>query len=226
MRYIQRQSSFARGLHWIHTIACMSLFVTGIMLFVPAVASSVGVGAMQGARTIHRVMAVIFIAAPLLGIVVNPKGFMHFMKCMFYKWDANDWKFMGKFFPYLFLGPGKQHMPEQKELKSGQAFSDWIIIALALLISASGVVLWLSAAGVAVNESLALWMIVAHDVAFVLLGLLMIIHVYLGAGVFQPYRGSLRLMFGDGRVPESDALYHWGTWAREEFQKGDHISAD
>ncbi|MBN2405560.1 MAG: cytochrome b/b6 domain-containing protein [Coriobacteriia bacterium] len=225
MRYIQRQSAFARGLHWIHTIACMSLFVTGLMLFIPAVASAVGLGAMQGARTVHRVMAVIFIAAPLLAVVVNPKGFKHFLKNMFYKWDAGDKEFMAKFFPYLFTG-AKQHMPEQKELKSGQALSDWMLFAFAIAISISGVFLWLSASGVAINGTLTLWMLVAHDVAFVLLGLMMFVHIYLGAGVFQPYRGSVRLMFGDGKVSESDALYHWGTWAKEELAKGDKVSVE
>ncbi|MDZ4655419.1 MAG: cytochrome b/b6 domain-containing protein [Coriobacteriia bacterium] len=225
MRYIQRQSAFARGLHWIHTIACLSLFVTGLMLFIPAVAAAVGFGAMQGARTVHRVMAVIFIGAPLLGIVVNPKGFKHFMKNMFYKWDAKDKEFMGKFLPYLLLG-AKKHMPDQKELKSGQALSDWLILGFAILISVSGVFLWLSASGVAVGSALTMWMLVAHDVAFVMLGIMMVAHIYLGAGVFQPYRGSIRLMFGDGRISESDALYHWGTWAKEELRKGNKVTAE
>jgi formate dehydrogenase subunit gamma len=225
MRYIQRQSAFARGLHWIHTIACLSLFVTGLMLFIPAVASAVGVGALQGARTVHRVMAVIFIGAPLLSIVVNPKGFKHFMKNLFYKWDATDKEFMAKFLPYLLLG-AKKHMPDQKELKSGQALSDWLILGFAILISISGVFLWLGASGVALGEGIVLWSLVAHDVAFVMLGIMMIAHIYLGAGVFQPYRGSIRFMFGDGRVSESDALYHWGTWAKEELKKGDKITVE
>lgn len=225
MRYIQRQSAFARGLHWIHTIACLSLFVTGLMLFIPAVASAVGVGALQGARTVHRVMAVIFIGAPLLSIVVNPKGFKHFMKNMFYKWDAKDKEFMAKFVPYLLLG-AKKHMPDQKELKSGQALSDWLLIGFAIVISISGVFLWLGASGVAVGGAVVLWSLVAHDVAFVMLGIMMFAHIYLGAGVFQPYRGSARLMFGDGRIPETDALYHWGTWAKEELRKGDKITTD
>jgi formate dehydrogenase subunit gamma len=30
-------------------------------------------------------------------------------------------------------------------------------------------------------------------------------------------------MWGDGKVSESNALYHWGFWAREELEKGDNV---
>ena len=40
-----------------------------------------------------------------------------------------------------------------------------------------------------------------HDIFFFLTVFVGIAHVYLGAGIFQPYRGTIRLMFGDGKVP-------------------------
>ena len=33
---------YARSLHWIHTVACLSLYVTGLILFIPSVAAAVG----------------------------------------------------------------------------------------------------------------------------------------------------------------------------------------
>ena len=48
-------------------------------------------------------------------------------------------------------------------------------------------------------------------------------HIFLGAGIFQPYRGTHRLMFGDGTVSEADALYHWGHWARKELESGQKV---
>jgi formate dehydrogenase subunit gamma len=48
-------------------------------------------------------------------------------------------------------------------------------------------------------------------------------HAYLGTGVFQPYRGLWRLMFGNGQVSESDALYHWGYWAEDELASGRRV---
>ena len=59
-----------------------------------------------------------------------------------------------------------------------------------------------------------------HDIFFLLLVVFVIAHIYLGAGIFQPYKRSLRTMWGDGKISESDALYHWGKWAREEIEEG------
>jgi len=223
MRYIQRQSTYARSLHWIHTVACLSLYVTGLILFIPSVAAAVGVSTVQGARTVHRVMAVIFIVAPLVSIVIQPKGFKHVLQGWFFKWDEKDKEFMKKFPAYLFLG-GKQHMPDQKYMKSGQAVADIPVVLLSIVIALSGVVLWMPQwFG---GGTLVAWSLLIHDGVMVLLGVMMIAHIYIGAGIFQPYKGSGRIMFGDGKITESDALYHWGTWAREELKKGEIISTD
>ena len=48
-------------------------------------------------------------------------------------------------------------------------------------------------------------------------------HIFLGAGIFQPYRGTHRLMFGDGTVSEADALYHWGHWARDVLKTDNNL---
>jgi len=220
MRYIQRHGVLARGLHWAHTISCLSLFVTGLLLFVPPIAGSLGVGALQGSRLVHRIMAVVFIGAPVLSIIASPSGFKHFLGEMFAKWDKDDFQFLLKFIPYLF-SPKKTHMPKQHELKSGQRLADWVIVAFSLLIAASGAIMW--AAG-SFSAELLRWMYLVHDVSMVLLGVVLLAHAYLGAGVFQPYRGSAALMFGDGKVSESDALYHWGHWAEKELKSGDKLT--
>jgi formate dehydrogenase subunit gamma len=31
-------------------------------------------------------------------------------------------------------------------------------------------------------------------------------------------------MFGDGKVSEADAAYHWGYWAREEIKSGKNVT--
>ncbi len=219
MRYIQRQSAFARGLHWIHTIACLSLFATGLVLFIPPVGAAVGLATVQGARVIHRVMGAIFIIAPIAAIIISPKGFVHLWKSMFFKWDDDDKEFMKKFLPYLLFG-AKQDMPPQRATKSGQAFADVALIVLSIAIAITGVIIWFPqwfSAGVV------LWSIMLHSGLMILIGIFMLAHIYLGGGIFQPYRGSGKLMFGDGRVSESDALYHWGTWAKEELKKGDNV---
>ncbi|MBE0477043.1 MAG: cytochrome b/b6 domain-containing protein [Coriobacteriia bacterium] len=219
MRYIQRHSALKRWIHGIHTVSCMTLLVTGTLMFVPSIAGSISHGTLQGARLLHRIMGVVFIAAPLAGLAVAPSGLVHMMKNLFARWDRDDRRFMAMFPKYLFASK-TTHMPKQHEVKSGQRLSDGLLIAASVLIALTGVVLWGASF---FGPTLVLWGLVLHDVAFVLVAMIMVAHVYLGAGVFQPYRGSWRLMFGNGRVSESDALYHWGHWAEEELRDGSNV---
>ena len=62
-----------------------------------------------------------------------------------------------------------------------------------------------------------------HDLAFFGWSCLMVIHIYLGAGIFQPYRGSARYVFGDGYASAEDAKYHWGHWADEELATCENV---
>lgn len=60
------------------------------------------------------------------------------------------------------------------------------------------------------SASTIVWARVVHVVCFILIAVFGMAHAYLGLGIFTPYRGTVRLMFGDGKVSETDAVYHWG----------------
>lgn len=218
-RYIQRHSLLKRVIHGIHTVSTLILIASGAVVFIPAVGRAVGPDFVQFVRLGHRVFAVTFIAAPLFGLIVAPKGFAHIVKNLIAPWDADDKLFMKLFPKYLFASK-TTHMPPQHEVKSGQRLADGLLILSALLIAVTGVVLW---AGRFVSPEIFRISLMLHDVAFVLVTLIMGAHVYLGAGIFQPYRGLSRLMFGNGRVTEEEALYHWGHWAEEELASGKNV---
>jgi formate dehydrogenase subunit gamma len=220
MKHIQRHSALARSIHWVHVGATLTLFVTGLFIFVPAIGEAVSADTFTVTRALHRAAAILFIVVPLLGIVFSPGGFRHFAGNLFRSWDADDKEFMKKFIPYLF-SPKKTHMPKQHELKSGQMFADWFILLFAVGVAVSGLFMWRSET---FSAELIRWMYIVHDVSMIGLGVFLLAHAYLGAGIFQPYRGSLRLMFGDGKIAESDARYHWGHWADEELAKGDNVT--
>ena len=217
-RYIQRHSAFKRVVHGVHMAATMILFITGLFIFVPSLGRALG-DAMSIVQILHRGAGVVFIAAPLVGLVAAPKGAAHFFKSHFPKWDSDDVVFMKRFLPYLFAAK-KTHMPKQSEVKSGQRFADAMMILFSIVIAVSGVMMWFSAGQ---GGSVVTWARMLHGVAFLVLFALVTAHAYLGAGVFQPYRGLGRLMFGDGKVKESDALYHWGHWAEEELKSGKNV---
>lgn len=208
-----------RVIHGIHTVACLFLIASGTVVFVPAIGRAVGPEFVQFVRITHRFFAVIFIGGPLVGLIAAPKGFVHIVKNLTAKWDADDKKFMVLFPKYMF-SPKTTHMPSQHAVKSGQRLSDATLILAAVLISITGVVLW---AGAYISPQVFRIALLLHDIAFLLVSVIMVAHVYLGAGIFQPYRGLIRLMFGNGRVTEAEARYHWGHWVDEEIARGVNV---
>jgi len=222
VRYIKRHSLQARITHDAFAIACILLFVSGLFIFIPPLASAIPAGTLFVIRIIHRVVGFIFIAIPIVSAIRSPKGFKRFMGHYFHRWDNDDVVWLKRFVPYM-LAPKKVHMPDQHEMKSGQVVADGALILGALVMGISGVLLVIGTAGVDLGAGFMLAIRLAHNIAFIWLIVFVIAHIFLGAGIFQPYRGTLRLMFGDGKVSESDALYHWGYWAAEEFEKGENI---
>lgn len=211
MRRIQRQSSSARFIHWVHTISCLLLFYTGLALYVPALnGMSVVFGGLQNSRLVHHYSGFVFVTVPIVMILANWGGFTHFMKEMF-TWDGkDDTEFMKKFPVYLFNA--KTELPPQGKLKSGQKFADWFILASALLIAISGIIMYFDAT---FSRILVQWMHPLHELSMIVLGVFLLMHIYMGAGIFEPYRGMARAMFGDGTVSTGQAEYHWKKWAKE-----------
>lgn len=219
-KYIKRHDAFARANHWAFSVGGVVLMITGLFIFIPALANLVGYPVVKTASIIHRIFAVPFIAVPVLSWLIRPSNLTHTMKNLFMKWDADDKEFMVKFFPYL-LNPKKYHMPKQQFVKSGQRLSDIVMYLCILGISVSGIFLWIGAS-IAPTPLYAFWRLI-HNLTFFGIAAMFPIHVFFGGGIFQPYRRLARVMFGDGYVSESDALYHWGHWAEEELRAGTNI---
>lgn len=217
-RVIPRHSKQTRFTHGVVAVACIWLAISSLFVFVPALANAFP-GVSQAMRVSHRIVGAIFILVPVISAITAPQGFKAFCKKYFKKWTPEDFEFMKKFVPYM-LGPKKVHMPDQDEVKSGQAVADGFMILCGLLMAVSGVVLWLGTSVWHAGAGAIMVMRLLHDLGFILLIVFGLAHIYLGAGVFQPYRGMARVMWQDGKIPESDALYHWGFWARKEIEEG------
>ena len=220
-RRIKRHSRQTRWTHGITIVCCLLLCVSGLFVFVPALSQALGAQAVFTIRMSHRVIGAVFVLVPLISAIMAPKGVVHVFKNLFAKWNSDDKKWMMLFFPYLFMAKWI-HMPDQDEVKSGQRFADGMLWVAGALMGVTGVLLvlngWLVDFGGA--HGVILWL---HDLGFLLIAVFGLAHIFLGAGIFQPYRGTIRLMFGDGTVSESDALYHWGHWARKELESGKNV---
>lgn len=221
-RYIKRHSLQARWTHGIAVTACILLCLSGCFVFIPPLAQMVGSDVVFVFRMIHRVCGVIFVVVPLFSAIASPKGVGRIVKNLFAKWTSDDKKWMMLFFPYLFLAKWI-HMPDQDEVKSGQRFADGMLWLFGLLMAVTGVILLIGELGFALGTTAHGVLLFLHDFGFLMIAVFGLAHIFLGAGIFQPYRGTYKLMFGNGMVSESDAIYHWGHWARKEITEGKNV---
>lgn len=231
-RYIQRHSRLARVTHGVAAVSCIFLALTGVAVFTPAISEALGGTFVYWMRMLHRIAAVPFILFPLIALVRSPKGAAHLFKNnIFGKWDKDDWEFARKFVPYLF-NPQKVHMPPQHEVKGAQRMADGGLVIMGILMALSGLVMWaeagwiLGSTGIAMSASLIWAAHIIHDIGFLVIIVFGLGHIYLGAGIFQPYKGTANLMWGDGKVSEADAAYHWGYWANTRLGTGEGVTTE
>ena len=222
VRFIQRHSLLTRVVHCTVAVSCVWLMISGLFVFVPAIAAA-NPDLTRFMKITHRVVGVIFICMPIIGAVSSPKGVGAFFKKYFKSWTPEDVEFMKKFVPYMLM-PKKVHMPDQDEVKSGQRIADGMLVISGIMMAISGLVLWLGGSVFGASAETLAVMRFLHDLFFLVMVVFVIAHAFLGGGVFQPYRGgTIKLMFGNGQVSEANALYHWGFWAREELEDGKNI---
>lgn len=219
---IKRHSKQARITHGVTIVSCILLCISGLFVFVPALGQMIGAPAVFAIRMSHRVIGCIFVGVPIISALLAPKGVAHIFKNLFHSWDSDDKKWMILFFPYLFMAKWI-HMPDQGEVKSGQRFADGMLWLFGAEMGITGVLLMIGStvADFGGAYGVILWL---HDLGFLMIAVFGMAHIFLGGGIFQPYRGTHRLMFGDGTTSEADALYHWGHWAREELTTHEHVS--
>lgn len=221
-RYLKRHSRQARWTHGITVICCIWLMISGAFVFVPPLAQAVGPDVVFGFRMSHRVIGVLFIVVPLVSAIAAPAGVKHIWHNNVCKWTEDDKKWMLLFLPYLFTAKWT-HMPDQDEQKSGQRVADGALWISGFIMAITGLLLLLNSTVLPMGTGVHSWLLFFHDLFFCIMLIFALAHIFLGAGIFQPYRGMWKVMWKDGLISESDALYHWGHWAREELKSDNGV---
>ncbi len=221
-RRIKRKSRQARFTHDCVAICCFLLVISGLFVFIPPLSQLVGPNVVFVFRMSHRVIGCIFIIVPVVSAICAMKGVKHILVNLFAKWNDDDKKWMMLFPFYLFLAK-YIHMPDQDEVKSGQRFADGVVWFFCILMGVSGGAMLLGSTLFDMPGGAYRIFLFIHDIGFFLFCVFGLAHMFLGSGLFQPYRGSAAIMWGDGAVSESDALYHWGHWARKELTSGEKV---
>lgn len=215
MERIQRQSLFARSIHFIHTISCLLLFYTGISLIIPTFNILAEVfGGIQNSQLVHRISGLVFIGIPIILAIVCWNSFKQYYRELF-SWNRKKDREGLRKFPAYFFNP-EMELPAHDNRESGNKVISWFIVGSCCLIGLSGTVMYF---GSYLSRGLVLWMYPLHELSMIVLGVFLLIHIYIGTGICKPYRGIWRAMFWDGKVNYSLAESHWPKWVKEEKAK-------
>ncbi|MBS4022928.1 MAG: cytochrome b/b6 domain-containing protein [Dethiobacter sp.] len=209
MKTFYRNSKRERFVHWTHLIATALLFFTGLTWYWPWLARLIG--GYRVTMLVHRAAALVFIAVPLIMVIINWKGFIKFIKEITH-WTMVDTKWMA-LFPLYVLTNTKTKMPLfEGKYNPGQKFNGGMTIGLCALLGATGLV-WVLFPGLSPREMVLLgWL---HRMGAIVLLAMLGGHVVLGSGLYKPYRGMARTMFRDGCIDEKTARKIWPAWAGE-----------
>jgi len=195
-----------RILHWIHSGAFVLLFLTGLIIFIP------GLGFLaedSWTRVIHRVGAAIFVIIPIIYLVINPKSVGQGLKKAF-TWGNGDMGWLKAAPRYYFLGDEKE-MPPQGEMNTGQKLWWFLTLVFGVIFVITGAVMWF--AKLAAPAAVLQWMVFVHDVAFIVTGAMLLLHIYLG--VFHPMMTEAWNSMTGGKISTEYAKKHHAKWYAE-----------
>lgn len=205
-RRVQKYTKVARIFHWVHTAAFILLVLTGIFLFVNPAAPLLAQDSWS--RLIHRIAAVIFILAPLMQLIANRKTATASLKNAF-SWGIDDFKWAMAMPQYYFLS-NEEAMPPQDEMNTGQKLWFTILLVFSPIFVITGILMWFFKD---LPPAVFQWSLFVHDVAFIVIFLMFLVHVYLGVihPLMRKHGGSFRAMV-DGTVTAEYAKSHHEKW--------------
>ena len=194
---IRRFGRTERTLHWVHALAFFVLLATGLVLWVPELATAVAHRRLV--KDVHLLTAVVWAVAVVLVIVLGDRRAL-----------ASDWREIERIDRDDRRWLTLRRAP-QGRFNAGQKLNAIATAAFALLFAASGVFLWLAA-----RDSRFRWEgpIVVHDALTYASIALVAGHLYL-AVIHPTTRHALRGMtLGD--VREDWAERHHAKWVAEQ----------
>ena len=203
---VEKYKKSIRVLHWVHTAAFVFLFISGIILFIP----QLGFLAVDGwTRLIHRIFAVIFIVAPIIYLIIDPKSVGRGLKQAF-TWGSEDIGWL-KAAPRVYFLSDESTLPPQGSMNTGQKMWWFIVIVFGFIFAITGAILWF--AKLTAAPALLQWMVFIHDIAFIVSGAMLFVHIYLG--VWHPLMTEAWDSMTSGKISVEYAKAHHGKWYKE-----------
>jgi formate dehydrogenase subunit gamma len=191
-RYVRRFSRTERAVHWVHASAFLVLLGSGLVLYLPSLATEIGRRPLV--KDVHLFTALAWAIALLAVVALGDRRGLRATTRELDVFDADDRRWL--------LG---RHV-RQGRFNAGQKLNAALTAAFAVLLAVSGVLLWLGERDTRFRLDST---IVLHDVVAYLSVALLAGHLYL-AVIHPSTRHALRGM-SVGTVRED--------WAREPHAK-------
>lgn len=209
-RRILRYTPPERLVHWLGASSVLLLLLTGLaLLWAPLGALAAG----GSSRLLHRVGAVLFLAAPALYAALNRAHLRRLLSEPF-RYDRDDvrWLLMA---PRYFLGRARG-MPPQGRINAGQKLHHAGTFLSFVVVTLSGFALWFGKAGLGAEGVAVAAML--HDLSMLAVTVLMIGHIY-----FTLVYGALPAMTS-GYVSEEYARLEHAKWLAELSHPGQDLA--
>jgi formate dehydrogenase subunit gamma len=200
-RQVLRYQKRPRIIHALLASSFLLLLFTGLTLFWEPLAPLAAGGYL---RDLHRVGAVLFIAVPILYLVLDRHGAKELLWDSF-RYDKDDLRWLLKS-PQYFLGRAKG-MPPQGRLNAGQKLHHAGVVVFSGTIVASGMILWFGKGSLTVNELV--YATIVHDLSMLILTVLLVGHLYF-TFVYDAISGMTK-----GYIPEDAARLEHSKWVDE-----------
>lgn len=207
---VERYRKRTRILHWINAGAFITLFLTGLILFVPPLAI---LAQDSWSRVIHRAAAVVIAIALLVYLATNWKASWKGIREAFL-WGADDLGWLRAAPTYYFLAD-EQAMPPQDHMNTGQKMWWLMAVVFGIVFALTGFIMW--ALKPIAPAPLLQWSVFCHDVAFIATGAMLFVHIYLS--VFHPLMAGAWDSMWRGKVSAEYAKSHHAKWY-ERITKG------
>jgi formate dehydrogenase subunit gamma len=207
---VRRYSKLAIVLHWTYAAAFITLLATGIALFIP---DRTQIPSGSPLSITHIVAGIVAIVVPLVYALANPASVRKGLKSIV-TWGKEDleWMKAAPLYYYLF---DEQAMPPQGYLNTFQKMWLLLVIICGFILAVSGIILgfW----GNTASTSLLSLTLFVHDIAFITVGTMFIVHVYLTVvhPMAYPLSSGSWSAITRGTVSSEYAQSHHSKWYDE-----------
>jgi formate dehydrogenase subunit gamma len=208
-REIPRFTAAERVFHWVYFVSFVVLAVTGAFLYVPWLSFSAG-EAGEVSRLLHRLFAVLIVAAPVLTVALSRNGFPADLREAL-RWRAEDLKALRLLLTRYYWTGDAAGLPPQGKFTAGQKLHIAVQVLAFLVMAATGLLLWFGR-GI-VSPGLLLVSVILHGLAAVTATSFVLVHIYM-VTLLPLTKGAIASMFL-GTVSVAHAREHHPRWYHE-----------